>query len=431
MKKVLIQLVREILKESFGKDISINLDDILHQYPQLKEDGATFITLTLNGDLRGCIGTLNAYQPLYQDIISNSLSAAFKDTRFEPLTYKEFKKIKIEISILSESKKVKYDNIKDLKSKIIPFVDGIILKDNQFSSTYLPSVWEQIPEFDDFFFSLAQKGGSEKLFLENNPKVYKYQVKKYEESFREAYNAGSFYPDKCKELKPFFNSLHLSDEKPRALIVPHAGYIYSGDIADAAYKYIDKSDFKRIVVIGPSHHYHFKGISGSFFEEYQTPCGNIDIDLKYLNKLKEKFNISFFKDAHRKEHSTETQMPFIKNYTNSKVIELLYSEQNNLSDIINYILMDKQTLLIISTDLSHFLPLQEANKIDMNCLKGIRNKDFDLLNKCDACGIIGVKSLMYNVRLLGLKTKVLKYKTSFETTGDESSVVGYMSAIIY
>ena len=431
MKKILIELVREILREAFDKKISINLDDVLKQYPKLKEEKATFITLTLNGDLRGCIGSINAYQPLYQDIISNSLSAAFNDSRFEPLTYKEFKHIKIEVSILSKPEKVKYNDKKDLKEKIVPFVDGIILKKGNYSSTYLPSVWNQIPEFEDFFFSLAQKGNSKDLLLENHPKIYKYQVKKYEESVRESYNSGKFYPDKYKDISIFFNGINLSSKIPRALIVPHAGYIYSGDVANIAYKYIEKIKYKRIIVIGPSHYYYFKGISGSFYEEYQTPFGNIDIDLKYLYQLKDKFNLVFFKNAHKKEHSTETQMPFIKNYSDAKVIELIYSEQHNLSDIISFLLKDKDNLIIVSSDLSHFLPLDEANKIDKNCLDGVRLLNFDLLNNCDACGIIGLKSLLYNVRQMRFQTKVLKYKTSFETTGDETSVVGYMSAIIY
>jgi len=183
MKEVLIGLAKAAIRIALNQPEEFDLENTLKQYPQLQENGAAFVTLNnkSNDQLRGCIGSLQAYRPLYQDIISNAQAAALHDPRFLPLTPKELEEIKIEVSILSEPKPLPYSDIEDLKSKIIPGEDGVILKYNSYQATYLPQVWDQLPNFDAFFTSLCMKAGLPGNCLAYHPEIEVYHVRKYEE----------------------------------------------------------------------------------------------------------------------------------------------------------------------------------------------------------------------------------------------------------
>lgn len=263
---------------------------------------------------------------------------------------------------------------------------------------------------------------------------------------RKAAVKGSFYPKECSEIESYFkhfnqqlNTITIPNEikniSPKAAIVPHAGYIYSGFTANMAYHLMKKRQVKRVIVIGPSHHHYFKGISGSYYEKFETPCGDIAIDSAYLFALAKKFNIVFEPKAHQSEHSTEVQMPFIKHYLpKCKVIELIYSDMDiqSLANIIIALLKNKDNLLIISSDLSHFHTLNEAKQLDYFCLKAVEKLDNDLFKRgCEACGKIGIQALILATQKLHLSSKLLDYRTSADTSGDKSSVVGYMSAMFY
>ena len=263
-------------------------------------------------------------------------------------------------------------------------------------------------------------------------------------SIRVAANAGSFYPANAKDVKKLidiFNS-YVAKSKlksylnltPKAIISPHAGYIYSGFTANIAHRVLANRKVKRVVVIGPSHHVYFRGVSGSFFDEYQTPFGNLTIDKEYLNVIAKKFKVGFVKKAHQLEHSTETQMPFIKYYQpNVEVIELIYGDVDYkvLSSLVSWLLEDSLTSVVISTDLSHFYTLEKANKLDAICINGIEKLDTDILDiGCEACGIIGVKAIVKSAKELNLKSIILDYRTSADTSGDKTRVVGYVSAAI-
>ena len=265
-------------------------------------------------------------------------------------------------------------------------------------------------------------------------------------STRKTSVSGLFYASNCKELSTNiaqfnkkFNELNIAQDilniKPKVIIVPHAGYIYSGFTANMAYRFAANAQVKRIIVIGPSHHHYFSGISGSYFEKYETPCGNLDIDSAYLFAMAKTFNISFEAKAHLKEHSTEVQMPFIKHYfKTTEVIELIYGDiaVNELSNIIYALLSNKENLLVISTDLSHFHTLKNAKQHDNVCLKAIEALNVKIFSKeCEACGLLGLKALVMAAQKLKLKSKILDYSTSAKITKDESSVVGYMSAVLY
>ncbi len=265
------------------------------------------------------------------------------------------------------------------------------------------------------------------------------------QSRRKAAVAGSFYPKSCRKIKKQIQEFNAAFDKtgiekaihnirPNALIVPHAGYIYSGFTANFAYRFLRNSNPKRIIVIGPSHRHYFKGISAAYYEDFETPCGEIPIDSPYLFALAKEFNIGFEPKAHLQEHSTEVQMPFIKYYfPKAKVIELVYSDVSveALANIITALLHNPDNAVVISSDLSHFHPLEKAEKIDKHCLNAVGKLDIDELKRCEACGIIGIEAVILAAKELQLKSKLLDYRTSFERTGDRSSVVGYLSALFY
>lgn len=262
---------------------------------------------------------------------------------------------------------------------------------------------------------------------------------------REAVVSGQFYPGTEHELDCImerFNSMldsALQDDSvlqrsPRAIIVPHAGYIYSGFTANVAYRMLANTRPKRVIVFGPSHRVYFEGVSGSFFDEIKTPYGNLPVDKAYLEQLKEKFPIQFHQEAHA-EHSTETQFPFIYHYLDgAKTIEFVYGKEDpqELSKIIDFLLDDPDNAVIISTDLSHFYKLEEANKLDSVCIQAIAQSNEEYLKQgCEACGGIGVEAMIRASKNKQLKAQVLDYRTSADASGDKSRVVGYVSAAYY
>lgn len=127
--------------------------------PVFDELGACFVTLEIGGNLRGCIGSILAYEPLVDNLVKNAYNSAFSDPRFPPVSKEEFLKTELKVSILSAPVKMKFKDENDLLSQIVPFVDGLIIKDGRYQAVYLPSVWEQLPDKEDFLDSLKQKSG--------------------------------------------------------------------------------------------------------------------------------------------------------------------------------------------------------------------------------------------------------------------------------
>lgn len=172
-------IARQSIQDEFDYTNSINISQLIDENLILKEDGASFITLTQDGKLRGCIGSLEAKRPLIEDIIANAKSAAFRDPRFEKLTREELNVTDIEVSVLTKPEFLEYENIEDLKNKIRPNIDGVILKLNSNQATFLPQVWEELPEFESFFGHLLSKAGLPMDSFKNHPTIHIYQAKKH------------------------------------------------------------------------------------------------------------------------------------------------------------------------------------------------------------------------------------------------------------
>ncbi len=184
--KILLKLARmSILEEFEGKKL-IDKEEWIKKYPFLEEKRACFVTLKMKdkpkgSNLRGCIGSILPYRPLIDDVVANAKAAAFEDPRFPPLSPEEFERIKIEISVLTIPEKLEYEDKEDLRKKIRPGIDGVILQLANHQATFLPSVWEELPAFDQFFAHLCIKAGLLGDCLMYHPIIYTYQAIEVEE----------------------------------------------------------------------------------------------------------------------------------------------------------------------------------------------------------------------------------------------------------
>jgi len=180
-KRILLNLAREAIEYRVSGKKLPQLDPGLLT-PVLREPGASFVTLTIDQRLRGCIGVLDAYQPLVEDVREHAVAAALQDPRFPPVREDELDRIRIEVSRLTVPHLLEYSSGEDLPEKLHPHVDGVILKDGRRRATFLPQVWEKLPDPVDFLNSLCEKmGARQNLWRDTKLQVYTYQVEEFHE----------------------------------------------------------------------------------------------------------------------------------------------------------------------------------------------------------------------------------------------------------
>jgi AmmeMemoRadiSam system protein A len=181
-KQILLRLARQAVETAVhGKSLPPVEKEALT--PTLRENGASFVTLTIHGELRGCIGALEAYQPLAEDVREHAIAAALNDPRFPPLMQKELSRTQIEVSRLTSPQELDYADADDLLKKLRPHVDGVILKHGHRRATFLPQVWEKIPDSVEFLEQLCYKMGERgNLWREANLQVCTYQVEEFHEA---------------------------------------------------------------------------------------------------------------------------------------------------------------------------------------------------------------------------------------------------------
>jgi len=182
---ILLRIAKTSILGEFDTSYVLNKEKLLSDYPYLGKSGATFVTLNYDTNLRGCIGSIIAHTTLLDDIVNNAVSAAFKDYRFNPLSSDELSHLTLEVSVLSEPKLLDYKDFDDLSTKIRPNVDGLILKHGVYQGTFLPQVWEQLPNTKLFLEHLSMKAGSNPAIYYEHPKIYTYQVEAIKENFDE------------------------------------------------------------------------------------------------------------------------------------------------------------------------------------------------------------------------------------------------------
>lgn len=253
---------------------------------------------------------------------------------------------------------------------------------------------------------------------------------------RPAAVAGKFYTSDKHELSSqidyfIHNNLKDYECKTRGIIVPHAGYIYSGQLACEGFQYLE--NVKNIFIIAPPHHVAIRNTALSSFDYWQTPLGEIEVNQEINEILVDKFGCEFEDDAFKFEHSAEVQVPFIQKFLpHAKIIPILAGHNpEKVARIISYFWPDDDNAFVISSDLSHFHSANEARKIDKTTAQMIETKDMEKFSSEQACGAVGVcalteftKDKKYSLIRVGLIN-------SGDITGDNSSVVGYGSWILY
>jgi AmmeMemoRadiSam system protein A len=177
----LLEVARKTIEQELFKDKAVSQGNEFDS-PKFSEKHGTFVTLTINDNLRGCIGHIIPQETLLEGIRENATNAAFKDPRFNPLSKKEWGNVKVEISILTDPSLLKYSDADDLLKKIHPDVDGVIIKKGFYQATFLPQVWEQLPDKKEFFTHLCLKAGMDgDEWKKGKLEVYTYQVQAFEE----------------------------------------------------------------------------------------------------------------------------------------------------------------------------------------------------------------------------------------------------------
>ena len=173
---VLLALARAAIASEFGQRYPAD-----EQAAWLRERGACFVTLTQRGELRGCIGTLEAHRPLLQDVRANAVAAALRDPRFAPLSARELGQTEVEVSLLSPMQALAFASQADALAQLRPGVDGVVFEYGARRSTFLPQVWEQLPDVDDFMAYLKRKAGLPTDFWHADVRLQRYTVAKWKE----------------------------------------------------------------------------------------------------------------------------------------------------------------------------------------------------------------------------------------------------------
>jgi AmmeMemoRadiSam system protein B len=266
--------------------------------------------------------------------------------------------------------------------------------------------------------------------------------------------AGTWYPANPTRLQEtvdhYIETVSLPDLPGEvvALVVPHAGYRYSGAVAGHAFKAVKNRHFDFVTVISPMHQYLPQPILTSAHDAYQTPLGNIPVAKAQLAKidsaLQERIGARLTPISYDQEHSLEIELPFLQRSVQEDfaLIPIMLREQNRelskaLGEILAEIFAGKSCLMVASSDLSHFYPESKANQLDHKVLKALADFSpenlFDLKAKGQgqACGLAAIAAVMWASRAIGAQdVTILSYDTSASSTGDRSSVVGYGAAAI-
>lgn len=253
---------------------------------------------------------------------------------------------------------------------------------------------------------------------------------------RPAAVAGLFYPGDARQLKDFICSaladaapvVAQSNCDPEAVIVPHAGYIYSGLTAAFAYAALARKPIRRVVVLGPAHRVAFYGIALPASDAFATPLGEVAIDRALRDQLNELPAAQINDAAHALEHSLEVQLPFLQVVLNDFTLLPLCigaTDPDVVTAAIELLRGSADTLFVISSDLSHYHPYAEARRLDLATIDQIRSSH--TISHEQACGATGINAMLPVARNHHLKPTLLDYRNSGDTAGDRDRVVGYAS----
>ena len=251
---------------------------------------------------------------------------------------------------------------------------------------------------------------------------------------REPAVAGQFYSGNAEELSMTVATLlEEAQEKdtsaPKALIVPHAGYIYSGPVAANAYARLrpHRSQYQRVILLGPCHRTPVRGLALCSADAYRMPMGDVPLDKLAIADL-DIPGVQVFDAAHKDEHSLEVHLPFLQAVLGDfSVVPIVVGTASPelVSRVLDALWGGPETLIVISSDLSHYLKYDEARAVDAATCEAIESFDAGQINHDMACGATPVGGLLIAAERRGLKVTTLDLRNSADTAGDKALVVGY------
>jgi AmmeMemoRadiSam system protein B len=244
--------------------------------------------------------------------------------------------------------------------------------------------------------------------------------------------AGMFYPGSPNELRSTVEEL-LRDAPaaggppPKAVIAPHAGYVYSGPIAAAAFQALAGRKLERVVVLGPAHRVPFHGLALSGADAFATPLGEVQVDSKSARTVSDLPQVTTFPEAHAPEHSLEVELPFLQVlFPGVPVLPIVVgnADGEEVAEVLDRVWGGPETAVVISSDLSHYLPYDVARRVDRETADEILALAGPLHSR-QACGAGPINGLMVAARRRGMMPRLVDLRNSGDTAGDRSRVVGY------
>ncbi|WIM06180.1 MAG: AmmeMemoRadiSam system protein B [Candidatus Nitricoxidivorans perseverans] len=245
--------------------------------------------------------------------------------------------------------------------------------------------------------------------------------------------AGAFYPGDARELAgnvaAMIEDAAVAPVTPKALIVPHAGYIYSGPVAASAYALLAplRGRIRRVILLGPAHRVPVRGLAAPVATSFRTPLGLVPLDRAAIESALRLPQVGVGEVAHAWEHSLEVQLPFLQAALGDfNLVPFVVGAASNdeVAEVLNLLWGGPETLIVISSDLSHYHPYAEARQIDRSTVDDILHLR-TLADHEQACGATPVNGLIEIARKKGLRPHLLDLRNSGDTAGDRSRVVGY------
>lgn len=253
--------------------------------------------------------------------------------------------------------------------------------------------------------------------------------------------AGLFYPADATELhaqvRHFLSQVEPSTEPPpKAIIAPHAGYIYSGPIAASAYARLRavRDVITRVVLLGPSHRVGFRGIAVSGMMAFSTPLGQIPVDQEAVEQIRSLPEVGFLEQAHAQEHSLEVHLPFLQEVLDDfKLVPLVVGDARpaEVGAVLEALWGGPETLIVISSDLSHYQDYQTARNLDSATSQAIEALRYEDIGYDQACGRNPVNGLLWMARRKGLRGETIDLRNSGDTAGSRDQVVGYGAYVFH
>ncbi len=256
---------------------------------------------------------------------------------------------------------------------------------------------------------------------------------------RPAAVAGMFYPEAADVLQQTINTfLHdstVKDSHPKVIIAPHAGYIYSGPVAASAYAQLQPihNCIKKVVLLGPAHRIAFYGLAISTADYFQTPLGKVPLDRETIDGLLAQGSVVQLDAAHHDEHSLEVHLPFLQTVLDEFMLVPLVvgkASPEDVSDVLDAVWDGPETLIVISSDLSHYHDYETARKLDNHTAHAIETLDYQDIHSDDACGRYPLNGLLKTAKKRGMQATTLDLRNSGDTAGSRDQVVGYGAWIL-